>query len=101
MTKIKVTEEGRPNIYIPEKESLIEYIKSLKVKDIHNFIPSGMVILGADHSVKSVIDDINRSDRLGLFTDDSNMGHSLAVITNNRLECFDIGKISINDLIIC
>jgi len=100
MNKIKVKKEGRPNIYIPEKESLKDYIKSKKIKKIHNFIPSGMMILGADHDVKSVLFDIDRAERLAIFTDDSNMGHSLSLIYNNRLECYDIGKISEENLII-
>lgn len=101
MIEINVTAEGRPNIYIPEKDSLKKYIRSLKLEVIHNFIPTSMMMLGADHSVESVLKDIDRADRLAIFTDpNENMGHSLAIITDNRLECYDIGKITKDNLCI-
>ncbi len=99
--QIKVTEEGRKGIYIPEKESLIDYIKSKNFETIHNFIPSGFMMIGADHEVDSVIKDIEKGERLALFTDHSaNMGHSLAIIKDNKLECYDIGKLTTDNLII-
>lgn len=97
--KIKVTPEGRKGIYIPEKESLKAWIRFKKFKQIHNFIPSGMMMIGADHDVKSVLEDIDRADRLAVFTDPhANMGHSLALIYQNKLECYDIGKITEDDV---
>ncbi len=97
--KIVVTREGRPNMFVPEKESLIGFIREKNFEKIHNMIPSGFMMIGADHEVDSVIEDINRGERLGLFTDPSaNMGHGLAVITDNKLECYDIGKITEEDL---
>ena len=98
MTKLKVTPEGRKNIYIPEKESLKKFIKSRKLKIIHNFIPSGFMMLGADHSQKSVLADIDRAERLAIFTNSSNMGHALSLIYKNKLECYDIGKIKESEL---
>lgn len=96
--KLKVKPEGRPDVYLPEKESLKDFIKSRKLEKIHNFIPSGMMMIGADHDVEGVLDDIDKADRLAVFTSDANMGHSLALISNNKLECYDIGKISLSDL---
>jgi len=96
--KIKVKKEGRPNVFIPEKDDLIKFIKDKKLKKIHNFIPSGFMVLGADHDVKSVLEDINRAERLAIFTDNSNMGHSLSLIYKNKLECYDIGKMKEDDL---
>ena len=99
--KLKVKPEGREDVYIPEKESLKAFIKSRKLKKIHNFIPSGMMILGADHEVKCVMIDIDKADRLAIFTDPTaNMGHSLALIYQNKLECYNIGKITKEELII-
>lgn|SRR3990167_8235889 len=101
MKKIKVKPEGRDSVYIPDKKSLKGFIKNRKLKMIHNFIPSGMMILGADHEVKSVMEDIDRAERLVIFTDETaNMGHSLALIWKNKLECYDIGKISEKELLI-
>lgn len=98
-TKIKVRPEGRENIWLPERESLVAYIKVKRLKKIHNFILSGMMMIGADHDVESVIDDIARADRLAVFTDPhANMGYSLAVITKEKLECFDIGPLTENEL---
>ena len=96
--KIIAHKEGRPNIYIPEKESLKKFIEGRGLKTIHNFMPSGMMMLGADHDVESVLKDIDRADRLAIFTDDSNMGHSLALIYKEKLECYDIGKIVKSDI---
>ena len=96
--QIIAKKEGRPNIYIPEKESLIAFVKDRGFEKIHNFTPSGFMMIGADHYAESVIEDIEAADRLAVFTDDANMGHSLAVIKNEKLECFDIGKINIEDL---
>lgn len=99
--RIKVTKEGRPNIYLPEKESLKDFIVGKNFGKIHNFIPTGMMMLGADHEVESVLQDIENGDRLAVFTDKSaNMGHSLAIIKNEKLECYDIGRILEEDLII-
>jgi len=101
MKKLKAKAEGRENIWVPEKASLIAFIKSRKLKQIHNFIPSGMMILGADHDVESVLKDVEKASRCAVFTDaHANMGHSLALIfgeyekgDKERLECYDIGKI--------
>ena len=98
--QIKVKKEGRPNIYVPEKESLKKFIKSKKLKQIHNFIPTSRMMLGADHNVKDVLEDIDMADRVAIFTSSQNMGHSLALIYKNKLECYDIGKINEKDLII-
>lgn len=51
--KIKVKPEGRKDIYIIEdKQSLKDFITSLGWDKIHNFTPSGMLMLGADHSLE-------------------------------------------------
>lgn len=101
MSKIKCKKEGRENIYIPEKESLKDFIKSRKLKQIHNFIPISTMTLGADHDVKSVLEDIDKADRLAVLTNENaNMGHSLALITKEKLECYDIGEIKKSDLVI-
>ena len=97
--KIKVKPEGGAGIYLPDKDSLKEYVRQLGKVYIHNFIPTGMMMLGADHHVDSVLEDIERADRLAIFTDSTaNMGHSLALIRAERLECYDLGSISEADL---
>lgn len=97
--KIKAKPEGRKNVWLPEKKSLIEFIKEKKFEIIHNFVGGGMMIIGADHGVESVLQDIEKADRLGIFTDKTmNMGHSLAVITKEKLECYDIGELTEKDL---
>lgn len=98
--KIKVKPEGRKDIWIPtSKSNLKKWIRSKKFAQIHNFIPSELFMIGADHSVESVLKDIDKADRFAVFTDISaNMGHSLALIHNEKLECYDIGKLTENDL---
>lgn len=97
--KIKVKPEGRKDIWIPlDKENLKQWIKSKKFDAIHKLIPSGM-ILGVDRDVKSVLKDIDRADRITVLTDPTaNMGHSLALIFEEKLECYDIGKLTQEDL---
>ena len=63
-------------------------------------MPTGNMMIGADHSTESVLDYIKQADRLAIFTDDSNAKHSLAIIKNNRLECYDIGQIKKTNLTI-
>lgn len=97
--KITVKKEGRANIYVCEnKDNLKNYIKDLSLENIHNFMPTNFAMLGADHSLESVLEDIDRAERIAIFTDESNMGHSLALIINNELQCFDIGKLSEDNL---
>jgi len=99
--QIKAKKEGRDGIYIPEKESLKDFIKNLGIKKIHNFIPSRMMMLGADHSLESVLIDIDNSDRLAILTGNNfrnNMNHALSIIKNNKMEMFDIGEIKDQDI---
>lgn len=100
MRKIKVTPEGRPNIWIPEKDSLKLYIRSTRKKLIHHYFGDTQpIFVGADHETKSVLEDIDKAERLAVFTDrHSNLGHSLAVIINNRLHMFDIGQLTMDNL---
>ena len=99
--KIKCKPEGRENIYVPEKASLKQFIKGRKLKKIHNFVPLDKIMLGADHPVESVLKDIDEADKLAIFTDPEQiMGHSLALIKDEKLECYDIGTIKKSDLAI-
>jgi hypothetical protein len=99
--RIKVKPEGRKGIYLPDKESLKSWIKAKKFKQIHNFIPGSSMFIGADHDVKSVLKDIDSAQRIGILTEEANsmnMGHALSIITNEKLELYDIGEIAEKDL---
>lgn len=97
--KIKVTQEGRKDIWIPDKTTLKIYILEKELDVIHNFTPMGNMICGADHEVYSVFEDIDRADRLVIFTNEElNYGHSLALIFKNELQIYDIGRIREKDL---
>ena len=97
--KIKAKPEGRKDVWIAEKDSLKEFIKSKKFTSIHNFVGAQGAFLGADHEVKSVLEDIDKAERVAIFTDSSmNIGHSLALVTNNKLEVYDIGNLTIKDI---
>lgn len=103
MKKLVVKSEGREEIYLVEKDDIKEFIKSKKLKIIHNFIPSGPMMIGADHEVESVLEDIDRADKLAILTGSAqanNLGHALALITNEKLEMYDIGKITESDLLV-
>lgn len=100
MTKIKVKAEGRPHLWLVlDKNSLKKFIKERKLKAIHNFIEGNIpVIIGADHSVASVLEDIDNGQRIAVMTDPkANMGHSMA-IADKELECYDLGPITEEDL---
>lgn len=59
------------------------------------------MFIGADHSVESVLEDIDKAERVALVTGKqagTNIGHELAIIFNNKLEVYDIGKITPEDL---
>ena len=104
MKKLKVKKEGRKGIYLPERKDLKEFIKARKLKQIHNFIPSGAMMIGADHSLKSVLKDIDDCERLAIVIQNANMGHCLSLILKDergeRLEVYDIGKITEEDLVL-
>ena len=102
-TKIKVKKEGREGVYLVEKEEIKRFIKLEKLKTIHSFIPSSFMMIGADHDIKSVLTDIDNAERIGILTGKAqigNLGHALSIISNNKLELYDIGKITDKDLII-
>ena len=103
--KLKVRAEGRPGIYLPEKPDLKAFIKSRKLKTIHNFIPTSTMMIGADHNVAGVLKDIDNSLRSAVHTKKSgsmNMGHALSRVLSDergeRLEVYDIGPVSEDDL---
>lgn len=89
MNKLNVTREGRPDVYLVEKSDIIDFLKKSKQDKIHNFQWNLPIIVWADHEKESVIQDIEQSDRVALLFP-GNMGHKLAVIIGNKLECFDL-----------
>lgn len=99
--KIKVIPEGREGLYmVTDKESLKDFIKSKNFEHIHNMVQSSMMVIGADHSVESVLNDIDKGERIAVLTGDAvsrNLGHSMA-IADDKLEMYDIGEITEEDL---
>lgn len=99
--KLKAKKEGRDGIYLPDKDSLKDFIRGKKIKTVHNFIPLGNMIIGADHTVESVFKDIDAAERLAVLTGGAyrnNMRHALSLITNNEMQMYDIGEIKETDL---
>lgn len=99
--KIRVAPEGRDGVYLCEKNEAVKYVESFPEEQIHNFIMGGPCLLGADWDKESVIEEINRSERIAILTGDAlkdNYRHSLSVISNNKLYMFDIGEITDKDL---
>jgi hypothetical protein len=100
--KLTVTPEGREGVWLAEKANVVAWIKSQKWQggQIHNFIDSGALKIGADWPVAKVVAWVNKCERLAILTGDAqrhNMGHALAVITDN-LYMFDIGPIAESDV---
>jgi len=99
--KLKVKSEGRPEVWLAEGKDLIKWIKFKKFKQIHNFIQGPGMVIGADHSVKSVIEDIKKAERIGILTgaaQNANLRHALSLIFNNELNMYDIGALEEKDL---
>lgn len=94
---IKVKEEGRLGVWIvTDKQSLVDFVQDNCGERIHCFIQTGNCITGADWSKESVIDEINKAERLAVLTKPAainNMNHNLSVIVGNTLKMFDIGDL--------
>lgn len=98
--KINVKPEGREGVWIPNKDSLVDFLINYPDDEIHHYF-AGRIMIGADHTKESVVDDVKEADRLAILTGDalsSNLRHALSVITNNKLSMFDIGEIKESDL---
>ena len=101
MPKIKATPEGRDGVWNVGKADILDWLKQYPENLIHNFIPNGSLMLGCDYTKESVVDEINKSERIAILTGDSlkvNMNHSLSVIVDNKLTIFDIGEITDADI---
>ena len=102
MSKIKVEPEGREGVYTCKKEDIVEWLKKNNMDMIHNYGGnSAPFMIGADWGKSQVIAEINRSSRIGILTGSAlsnNLRHGLSVITGDKLEMFDIGEITDDDL---
>jgi hypothetical protein len=99
--KIAVVSEGRADVWLADADSLKAWITAQGWEKIHNMIPTGPMVLGADHDVADVLTDIDRADRIGILTGDAqrgNMAHALSLITGDRMEMYDIGPVTEDDL---
>lgn len=105
--RITVEPEGREGVWLADRESLKAYIEAQAFEAIHNFTGGGSMFIGADHSVSSVLDDIDNANRVAILTGESargNLGHALALIMPpnalrpERLEMYDIGTVTDSDL---
>ena len=101
--KIRVTPEGRDGIFLVEKDDLKTFIKNRKLETIHNFVGGGPFMIGADHSIESVMEELGGAERLALLTGrakQGNMGHALALVIGEKLEMYDIGDLTEDDLLV-
>ncbi len=94
---IKVKPEGREGVWIAKKDSVIDFLQTYEEEQIHNYMPGGWAVMGADWDKKRVIEETQKADRIAILTGESlkhNLMHALAVIVNNKLLMFDIGEIT-------
>jgi hypothetical protein len=101
-SKIKVKKEGRDGVYTCEKKDVIKWLEQSDLDLIHNYAGNRCsIMIGADWTKLQVIEEINESQRIGILTGSAlagNIRHGLSVITGNKLEMFDIGEITGDDL---
>lgn len=99
--------EGRDGIYLADRQSLKVWIEAQGFDQIHNLMPTGALMLGADHEVAGVLRDIDRADKVAVLTGQhrrENLNHALALIMPagdglpERLAMYDIGEVTDADL---
>ena len=95
--RIAVEPEGREGVFLPERRSLIDWLREHWPEPIHCFLgANNPVLIGADWSVEKVIAEVTRAERVALLTGEAkrgNMNHALAVIVDNELRMFDGGEV--------
>jgi hypothetical protein len=100
--KLKVKQEGREGVYTCKKTDIIEWLEQSDLDLIHNYAGGASpVMIGADWTKSQVIEQINNSQQIGILTGSAlagNLRHGLSVISDNKLEMFDIGEIANDDL---
>ena len=99
--RILVEPEGREGVWLADRASLKAWIVARHFEQIHNFVASGPLVLGADHDVEGVLGDIDRGERVAILTGSAakgNLGHALAIIYDGKLEMYDIGEVTEDDL---
>lgn len=98
--KIKVKPEGRKDAYIPDKQSLISWLSRSGIKEAHHFF-AGSMLIGAKWDIESVIELVENGEVVAILIHDAkkhNLGHALAVVSDNKLNIVDIGDITEDDL---
>lgn len=99
--KIDVSREGREDIFIPSRESLITWLRNKNFKEVPHMHSGNHVMIGTDWSLNETIEMIGKGDKIGLLVGmraTKNMSHSLSVIYMRELHMFDIGAITEEDL---
>lgn len=99
--RMKVLPEGREGVWTVEKDEVLKFLDAYTEEEIHNFLPSGHILLGCDWTKESVIETVKKANRIAILTGDAQNGnarHALSVIGPHndepeRLLIFDIGPI--------
>lgn len=93
--KLRVTPEGRTNIFLVERAEIIRYIVTRDVSRFHcRSDINSRIDSGCDMNRREVVDMIAVADRIAVTTGDAylnNYRHALSVIKGNELYLFDIG----------
>lgn len=101
MISVQAEPEPRAGVWIPDREQLVEWLRTLP-GPIHCFVGAGggAVLVGADWDVDSVVEQVVKAERVALLTGDAragNVGHGLAVIVSvgddEHLQMFDVGPV--------
>jgi len=98
--KIEVIPEGRPGVYVPDRASLLDWVRDYTGDIIHCFVPMQFGVIGTDWDRESVVEAIRNAERLAILTGGAftnNLKHALSVIVkeggNEKLRMFDIGDV--------
>lgn len=82
--------------FVPEVEDLVAWIEAQDLEKIHNFLPRGSILLGADWPVDHVLKRLRKDSRVVVTTGKAlqqNVGHAISVVDGEFLYLFDVGDL--------
>ena len=99
MKKIKVSLEGRDEIYLIDKNEAKKMINDIKWKNIHHQFQSNGMFIGTDWTKTEVLELIDNARGMALDLEPNfTLGHHFVVLADNGRNAFDVGNITKKDI---